>query len=64
MIFDKDDVKQLKTFGEPGLLLYGFKPLSALGDILNFKSPMFLYPNEVRCLATPGRTAVAYTVGW
>ena len=38
----------MKTFGEPGMTLYGFKPISALGDIMNLRTPFFVYPNEVR----------------
>ncbi len=51
VVIDKDEMKEIKTFGEPGITLYGFKPLQALGEIMNFRAPMFMYPNEVGCVA-------------
>ncbi|KAJ1543826.1 X-ray repair cross-complementing protein 6, partial [Nowakowskiella sp. JEL0078] len=45
-IFGPDEVKLIKTFGDPGLVLLGFKPRSALRDIDNVNHSLFIYPDE------------------
>ena len=42
----KNDITELKTFTEPGLTMLGFKPLDALADYHQVRSPLFLYPCE------------------
>lgn len=44
--FTKDEMKQVRTFGDPGLVLMGFKPISCLKVWHNTKNSYFLYPNE------------------
>jgi ATP-dependent DNA helicase 2 subunit 1 len=46
VLFTDDEMKTVKTFGEPGLVLMGFKPQSALEIYHNIKSAYFLYPDE------------------
>ncbi|KAK3842166.1 MAG: SPOC like C-terminal domain-containing protein [Linnemannia gamsii] len=47
VIFDKDEVMSMKTFGPPALALIGFKPKSAMKMYYNLSHSMFLYPDEL-----------------
>ncbi|KAG0244418.1 X-ray repair cross-complementing protein 6 [Actinomortierella wolfii] len=46
VVFTKDEVKAIKTFGPPGLALIGFKPRSAVPMNLQIQHAIFLYPDE------------------
>ncbi|KAI9235958.1 MAG: SPOC like C-terminal domain-containing protein [Podila humilis] len=46
VIFSKDEVAAMKTFGPPGLALIGFKPKSAIHMHHNIEHALFLYPDE------------------
>ncbi|KAF9896793.1 X-ray repair cross-complementing protein 6, partial [Lobosporangium transversale] len=46
VVFSKDEVAGMKSFGPPGLALIGFKPRSAIRMHLNIAHAMFLYPDE------------------
>ncbi|KAF9130438.1 X-ray repair cross-complementing protein 6 [Mortierella sp. 14UC] len=46
VIFEKDEVVAMKTFGPPALALIGFKPRSAMRMYHNLSHSMFLYPDE------------------
>lgn len=43
---EQDEVKQLKSFGETGLLLMGFKPQSMLKPHHHISPCQFIYPDE------------------
>ncbi|KAF9931124.1 X-ray repair cross-complementing protein 6 [Linnemannia zychae] len=47
VIFDKDEIASMKTFGPPALALIGFKPKTALKMYYNISHSMFLYPDEL-----------------
>eukprot|EP00899_Mesostigma_viride_P022551 jgi/Mesvir1/3480/Mv11971-RA.1 len=47
VVFTKEDADAVKTLGEPGLRMLGFKPLVALKDHHNLRNSSFLYPDEV-----------------
>lgn len=46
--FTKDEMNSIKTFGEPSLVLIGFKPKDRLKIYHNIKAPYFLYPDDER----------------
>ncbi|KAG0268258.1 X-ray repair cross-complementing protein 6 [Actinomortierella ambigua] len=46
VVFTKDEIKAMKTFGPPGLALLGFKPRSAIPMSLQIQHAVFLYPDE------------------
>lgn len=46
VIFEKEEVADMKTFGDPGLLLMGFKPRSSVKDYFHIRPAKFLYPSE------------------
>eukprot|EP00164_Ancoracysta_twista_P002354 GFYU01003113.1.p1 GENE.GFYU01003113.1~~GFYU01003113.1.p1 ORF type:complete len:619 (+),score=198.99 GFYU01003113.1:106-1962(+) len=46
VLFTKDEVKEIKFQGEPGMRLLGFKPLNRLKDYQNVRNPKFIYPDE------------------
>ncbi|KAF9977627.1 X-ray repair cross-complementing protein 6 [Actinomortierella ambigua] len=46
IVFTKDEVKAMKTFGPPGLALLGFKPRSAIPMSFQIQHAVFLYPDE------------------
>ncbi|KIW02115.1 uncharacterized protein PV09_06606 [Verruconis gallopava] len=45
--FTDDELKKIKTFGEPGIRIIGFKDLSLLPVWANTKPATFLYPSDV-----------------
>eukprot|EP00462_Mataza_sp_D1_P012350 CAMPEP_0175151768 /NCGR_PEP_ID=MMETSP0087-20121206/18709_1 /TAXON_ID=136419 /ORGANISM="Unknown Unknown, Strain D1" /LENGTH=541 /DNA_ID=CAMNT_0016438061 /DNA_START=15 /DNA_END=1636 /DNA_ORIENTATION=- len=47
VFFDKEEMKTVRTFGEPGLVLMGFKPLSALKVYHNIKNSYFCFPDDL-----------------
>ncbi|KAG0005266.1 X-ray repair cross-complementing protein 6 [Modicella reniformis] len=46
VVFTKEEVAAMKTFGPPGLALIGFKPRSVVKMHYNINHAMFLYPDE------------------
>lgn len=48
VFFTKEEVTAIKTFGEPGLTLMGFKPMKTLKVFHNIKPAYFIYPSEER----------------
>ncbi|KAJ3334195.1 X-ray repair cross-complementing protein 6 [Blyttiomyces sp. JEL0837] len=48
VVFSKDEVAQMKTFGEPGLRLIGFKPLQVImkKPYYNLKHSSFIFPDD------------------
>lgn len=46
VIFEKEEVTSMKTFGDPGLLLMGFKPRSSVKTYHHIRPAQFLYPSE------------------
>ncbi|XP_044174931.1 X-ray repair cross-complementing protein 6-like [Acropora millepora] len=46
VIFEKEEVASMKTFGDPGLLLMGFKPRSSVKTYHHIRPAQFLYPSE------------------
>lgn len=44
--FTPDEVSELRHFGDPGIRIIGFKPLSMLPVWANFKPATFIYPSE------------------
>lgn len=48
VLINKEEVNQIKDFGEPSLKLLGFKPKSYIKPYYNNRSSYFLYPNNKR----------------
>ncbi|EDO49291.1 predicted protein [Nematostella vectensis] len=46
IIFEKEEVASMKKFGDPGLLLMGFKPRVTLKRFYHVKPAHFIYPDE------------------
>lgn len=46
VIFDKDEILNIKTIDKQGIRLMGFKPRSALKVYHNLKPSLFIYPDE------------------
>ncbi|KAF8979016.1 X-ray repair cross-complementing protein 6 [Entomortierella lignicola] len=46
VVFTKEEIAAMKTFGPPGLALIGFKPKSEIKMSYNVNHAMFLYPDE------------------
>ncbi|XP_072047420.1 X-ray repair cross-complementing protein 5-like [Amphiura filiformis] len=46
IIFEQEEVKEVKKFGDPGLLLMGFKPRSFLKRYYHVRPCQFLFPEE------------------
>jgi ATP-dependent DNA helicase 2 subunit 1 len=46
VVFTKEEVAAMKTFGPPGLALIGFKPKDVVKMHYNINHGMFLYPDE------------------
>lgn len=46
VIFEKDEITQIKTIDQPGFRLMGFKPRSALKLYHNLRTSNFIYPDE------------------
>lgn len=46
--FTKEEMNRIKDFGEPGLVLIGFKPKHRLKIYHNIKAPYFIYPDDER----------------
>jgi len=46
VIFEKEEVAQVKAFDRKGLRLIGFKPRSAIKPHLNISHSSFIYPDE------------------
>ena len=44
--FTPEEVSDLRNFGDPGINIIGFKPLSMLPIWANFKASTFIYPSE------------------
>ena len=52
VIFDKDEITQIKSMDKQGLRLLGFKPRSALKVYHNIRPANFIYPDERVCHVT------------
>ena len=46
ILFTIEEVSELRLFGDPGIRIIGFKPLSMLPVWANFKPSTFIYPSE------------------
>eukprot|EP00808_Paulinella_micropora_P031528 g28399.t1 len=46
VFFEAEEIKTIKNFGEPGLVLMGFKDHSRVKLYHNIKQPYFIYPND------------------
>lgn len=46
--FTKEEMNRIKEFGEPSLVLIGFKPRDRLKVYHNIKAPYFIYPDDER----------------
>ncbi|KJE94457.1 ATP-dependent DNA helicase II 70 kDa subunit [Capsaspora owczarzaki ATCC 30864] len=46
VIFDPTEVREIRRFGQPGLVLMGFKPTDAVKLHYNVKTANFIYPDE------------------
>ena len=46
--FTGEEMERIKTFGEPSLVLLGFKPLHRLKVYHNVRSSYFVYPDDER----------------
>lgn len=46
VVFEKEEVSAIKSFGDSGLVLMGFKPRSALKRYHHIRPSQFLYPDE------------------
>lgn len=46
VFFKQEEMVEIKTFGDPGLTLLGFKPMNRLKVYHNLKPPYFLFPDE------------------
>ncbi|KAI8384252.1 SPOC like C-terminal domain-containing protein [Radiomyces spectabilis] len=46
IVFTKEDLQKVRNFGDPGLVLIGFKPRASLLPYYNITHPYFIYPNE------------------
>ena len=45
-MFTPEELATIKNFGEPGLVLFGFKDKKSLGITHNIKHSSFILPNE------------------
>jgi ATP-dependent DNA helicase 2 subunit 1 len=46
ILFTEDELKQIRSFGDPVLRILGFKPVSALRFWENMRPSYFIYPSE------------------
>lgn len=46
VVFSAEEMKTIKSFGDPGLTLMGFKPKSALEQYHHYRSGYFVFPDE------------------
>ncbi|XP_070552798.1 X-ray repair cross-complementing protein 6-like [Ptychodera flava] len=46
IIFDADEVTEIKKFGDPGMVLMGFKPRSSLKRYHHVRPAQFIHPDE------------------
>ncbi|XP_077994569.1 X-ray repair cross-complementing protein 6-like [Glandiceps talaboti] len=46
IIFDADEVTEIKKFDQPGIVLMGFKPRSSLKRYHHVRAAQFIYPDE------------------
>jgi ATP-dependent DNA helicase 2 subunit 1 len=46
VLFKPEEMTTIRTFGDPGLTLMGFKPRDSLEDYYQYKSGYFLFPDE------------------
>ena len=50
--FTKNEMKQIKQFGDPSLIILGFKPINRLKHYHNLKPSYFMYPDETRIIGS------------
>ncbi|XP_022106423.1 X-ray repair cross-complementing protein 6-like [Acanthaster planci] len=46
IVFEKEEITDMKNFGQSGLVLMGFKPRSSLKRYLHIRPAQFLFPDE------------------
>ncbi|KAG0181422.1 X-ray repair cross-complementing protein 6 [Apophysomyces sp. BC1034] len=46
IVFSKDEIKKIRTYIDPGIVLIGFKPRRALRRHYNMSHSYFIYPDE------------------
>ncbi|CAO3612423.1 unnamed protein product [Cunninghamella blakesleeana] len=46
VLFSGDEIKSMKDFGQPRLVLFGFKPSSSLHPYYNISHSTFIYPSD------------------
>jgi len=46
VIFEQEEIDNIKMFDKPGLKLMGFKPAMELRSHHNYRSSYFIYPNN------------------
>ncbi|XP_038067298.1 X-ray repair cross-complementing protein 5-like [Patiria miniata] len=46
IVFEKEEITEMKNFGESGLVLMGFKPRSSLKRYFHIRPSQFLFPDE------------------
>lgn len=46
IVFTDDEMRQIRSFGDAGLTLLGFKPIDSVYLHHNIKNPYFLYPDD------------------
>ena len=52
VVFEKEEVTQMKRFDNPGLVLMGFKPVSTVKPQYNVHNGYFIYPDDSVIIAT------------
>lgn len=50
--FKQEEINEIKTIGEPGLVLMGFKPRSRLKDWHNYRASYFVHPDETTIIGS------------
>ncbi|KAK9721005.1 ATP-dependent DNA helicase II subunit 1, variant 2 [Basidiobolus ranarum] len=48
VVFTREEIAEMKKFGEPGLKIIGFKPRDRLKFHLNITHSLFIYPDETQ----------------
>jgi ATP-dependent DNA helicase 2 subunit 1 len=46
IVFEEDEAKSLRYFGDPAIRIIGFKPMNLLPEWANCRTPTFVYPDE------------------
>jgi ATP-dependent DNA helicase 2 subunit 1 len=62
--FTDEELKKIKTFGEPGLRVIGFKDMSLLPTWANTKPATFIYPYDVDYIGSTRTFSALYQQLW